>query len=68
MFVPARTLWGLQSRVEVLEELLCPFGDHDYVEVGTESAKAFGRVKHIKVCKRCRKKLEYFHVAADEEK
>lgn len=67
MFVPAKTVWGLQTRVGELEELLCPFGQHDYTEVSTEAAGfSGGRVKHIMVCKRCRKKHEYFKVLATE--
>jgi hypothetical protein len=58
----ARTIEKLQQRVEELEERLCPFNQHDWVEIDSYEIPInnyldFDTVRVYK-CRRCGKKRE----------
>lgn len=49
---------GLENRVCELEELLCPFNSHDFVETDYDIG-AYEMETYYYTCRRCRKKVQY---------
>lgn len=63
----ARQILELQSRVKELENVLCPFGQHDYIETGRTydgGDPVYSREEWIVSCecRRCHKKIIKYEI------
>lgn len=61
---------GQELRIEQLEDIICPNGQHTWIEMEDRAMDVSGRQRYytVSVCKKCKKKRLGFTTKVAEEK